>query len=42
MGGRDVELSSDTAVAAFPTAKEAALAAVAAQRLSRPTHGRAD
>jgi class 3 adenylate cyclase len=32
MGGEDVELDSDTAMAAFPTAKQAALAAVAAQR----------
>lgn len=31
-GGRDVELSSDTASAAFPTARQAALAAVAVQR----------
>jgi class 3 adenylate cyclase len=32
MGGRDVNFDSDTAAAAFPTAKQAALAAVAAQR----------
>lgn len=32
MGGREVEVASDTAMAAFPTAKQAALAAVAAQR----------
>jgi class 3 adenylate cyclase len=32
MGGRDVEVASDTATAAFPTAKQAALAAVAVQR----------
>ena len=32
MGGQDVELDSDTVMAAFPTAKHAALAAVAAQR----------
>jgi class 3 adenylate cyclase len=32
MGGSDVEVASDAAVAAFPTAKQAALAAVAAQR----------
>lgn len=32
MGGREVEVDSDTAIAAFPTAKQAALAAVAAQR----------
>ncbi len=32
MGGRDVDFDSDTAMAVFPTAKEAALAAVAAQR----------
>jgi len=32
MGGRDVEVASDMAVAAFPTAREAALAAVSAQR----------
>ncbi len=32
MGGREVEVSFDTATAAFPTAKQAALAAVAAQR----------
>lgn len=32
MGGSEVEVSSDTATAAFPTAKHAAVAAVAAQR----------
>jgi class 3 adenylate cyclase len=32
MGGHDVDIASDTAVAAFETAKEAALAAGAAQR----------
>jgi class 3 adenylate cyclase len=32
IGGREVEVSFDTALAAFPTAKQAALAAVAAQR----------
>lgn len=32
MGGREVEVSGDSALAAFPTAKQAALAAVAAQR----------
>jgi class 3 adenylate cyclase len=32
MGGRELEISSDTAAAAFPTARQAALAAVAAQR----------
>jgi class 3 adenylate cyclase len=32
IGGRDVEVSFDTALAAFATAKQAALAAVAAQR----------
>jgi class 3 adenylate cyclase len=32
MGGREVEVASDTATAAFPTAKQAALAAIAAQR----------
>jgi len=32
MGGREVEVSFDSAMAAFPTAKQAALAAVAAQR----------
>jgi class 3 adenylate cyclase len=32
MGGREVEVSGDSAIAAFPTAKQAALAAVAAQR----------
>lgn len=32
MGGRDVDFDSDTAMAVFPTAKEAALAAVAALR----------
>jgi class 3 adenylate cyclase len=32
MGGREVEVASDTAMAAFPTAQQAALAAVAAQR----------
>src|SRR6266511_4359199 len=32
MGGREVETVHDTAVAAFPTAKQAALAAVAAQQ----------
>ena len=32
MGGRDVDFDSDTAMALFPTAKEAALAAVAVQR----------
>ena len=32
MGGREVEVSGDSAMAAFPTAKQAALAAVAAQR----------
>jgi len=32
MGGREVEVASDTAMAAFPTAKQAALASVAAQR----------
>ena len=32
MGGRELEISGDTAAAAFPTAKQAALAAVAAQR----------
>ena len=32
MGGREVEVGGDSAMAAFPTAKEAALAAVAAQR----------
>lgn len=31
MGGRDVEVSGDSALAAFPAAKQAALAAVAAQ-----------
>jgi class 3 adenylate cyclase len=31
-GGREVEVIADTVVAAFPTAKDAALAAVAAQR----------
>lgn len=31
-GGREVDVTGDTAVAAFPTAKQAALAAVAAQR----------
>lgn len=31
-GGREVEVAQDAAVAAFPTAKQAALAAVAAQR----------
>jgi class 3 adenylate cyclase len=37
MGGLDVGVSGDSALAAFPTAKEAALAAVAAQR-SVATH----
>jgi class 3 adenylate cyclase len=32
LGGRDVEVITDMAIAAFPTAKQAALAAVAAQR----------
>ena len=32
MGGREVEVSGDSALAAFPTAKQAARAAVAAQR----------
>jgi hypothetical protein len=32
MGGREVEVSGDSALAAFPTAKRAAHAAVAAQR----------
>ena len=32
MGGREVEVSFDSAMAAFPTAKQAAFAAVAAQR----------
>jgi class 3 adenylate cyclase len=32
MGGRGVELSGDSAVATFPTTKQAALAAAAAQR----------
>jgi class 3 adenylate cyclase len=32
MGGSEVEVDGDTAMAAFPTAKQAALAAVAAQR----------
>jgi class 3 adenylate cyclase len=32
IGGREVDVSADTATAAFPTAKQAALAAVAAQR----------
>ncbi len=32
MGGRELEVSFDSAIAAFPTAKQAALAAVAAQR----------
>jgi class 3 adenylate cyclase len=32
MGGREVDLDGDTATATFPTAKEAAHAAVAAQR----------
>ena len=32
MGGRAVDFDSDTAMAVFPTAKEAAFAAVAAQR----------
>ena len=32
LGGRDVEVENDTAVAAFPTAKQAALAAIGAQR----------
>ena len=32
MGGREVEVSGDSAMAAFPIAKQAALAAVAAQR----------
>ncbi len=32
MGGREVDVIQDTAMAAFPTAKQAALAAVAAQR----------
>jgi len=32
MGGREVDFSFDSAMAAFPTAKQAALAAVAAQR----------
>jgi class 3 adenylate cyclase len=32
MGGREVDFDSDTAMAAFPTPKHAALAAVAAQR----------
>jgi class 3 adenylate cyclase len=32
MGGREVEVSGDSALAAFPTAKQAAHAAVAAQR----------
>ena len=32
MGGRELEVSFDSAMAAFPTAKQAALAAVAAQR----------
>ena len=31
-GGRDVDVDGDTAMAVFPTAREAALAAVAAQR----------
>lgn len=31
-GGRDVDVDSDTALATFPTAKQAARAAVAAQR----------
>jgi class 3 adenylate cyclase len=31
-GGREVDIDGDTAMAAFPTAKQAALAAVAAQR----------
>src|SRR5262245_3072144 len=32
LGGRELEVAGDTAIAAFPTAKDAALAAVAAQR----------
>lgn len=32
MGGREVQVSGDSALAAFPTAKQAAHAAVAAQR----------
>ena len=32
MGGQDIEVETDTAVAAFPTARQGALAAVAAQR----------
>ncbi len=32
LGGRELEVAGDTATAAFPTAKEAALAAVASQR----------
>jgi class 3 adenylate cyclase len=33
MGGREVDVSFDSAMAAFPTAKQAALAAVAARRV---------
>jgi class 3 adenylate cyclase len=32
MGGQDLEVDADTVIAAFPAAKQAALAAVAAQR----------
>ncbi|HMI99986.1 MAG TPA: hypothetical protein VK488_09155 [Gaiellaceae bacterium] len=32
MGGQDIEVETDTAVAAFPTARQGALAALAAQR----------
>jgi class 3 adenylate cyclase len=32
IGGREIEVDSDTVIAAFPTAKQAALAAVAAHR----------
>jgi class 3 adenylate cyclase len=32
IGGREIEVDSDTVIAAFPTAKQAAVAAVAAQR----------
>jgi class 3 adenylate cyclase len=41
MGGHEVEVSGDTVMAAFPTAKQATLSAVAAQRAlagrERPT-----
>ncbi len=42
MGGREVDFDGDTATAVFPTAKQAALAAVAASTPLQRMNGRTD